>query len=45
MDFGFLGGSLGSAAGEMFAQACELAVAERRALVAVSSSGGARMQS
>ena len=44
MDFGFLGGSLGSAAGEMFAQACELAVAERRALVAVSSSGGARMQ-
>jgi acetyl-CoA carboxylase carboxyl transferase subunit beta len=44
MDFGFLGGSLGSAAGELFAQGCELAVAERRALVAVSSSGGARMQ-
>ncbi len=44
MDFGFLGGSLGSAAGEMFARACELAVAERRALVAVCSSGGARMQ-
>jgi acetyl-CoA carboxylase carboxyl transferase beta subunit/acetyl-CoA carboxylase carboxyl transferase alpha subunit len=44
MDFGFLGGSLGSAAGELFSQGCELAVAERRALVAVSSSGGARMQ-
>ena len=44
MDFGFLGGSLGSAAGELFAQGCELAVAERRALVAVASSGGARMQ-
>jgi len=44
MDFGFMGGSLGSAAGEAFAQACELAVAERRALIAVCTSGGARMQ-
>ena len=44
MDFGFLGGSLGSAAGEQFLGGCELAVAEGRALVAVSSSGGARMQ-
>jgi acetyl-CoA carboxylase carboxyl transferase subunit beta len=44
MDFGFLGGSLGSAAGEQFARACDLAVAERRALVAVCTSGGARMQ-
>lgn len=44
MDFAFLGGSLGSAAGEMFAHACESAVAERRALVAVCTSGGARMQ-
>ncbi|HXA28553.1 MAG TPA: acetyl-CoA carboxylase carboxyltransferase subunit beta [Candidatus Angelobacter sp.] len=44
MDFGFMGGSLGSAAGETFAQACELAVAERRALIAVCTSGGARMQ-
>jgi len=44
MDFSFLGGSLGSAAGELFSQGCELAVAEGRALVAVSSSGGARMQ-
>lgn len=44
MDFGFLGGSLGSAAGELFARGCEIAVAERRALIAVCSSGGARMQ-
>ena len=44
MEFAFLGGSLGSAAGEMFARACEVAVAERRALVAVCASGGARMQ-
>jgi acetyl-CoA carboxylase carboxyl transferase beta subunit len=44
MEFGFLGGSLGSAAGEAFARACELAVDERRSLVAVCVSGGARMQ-
>jgi len=44
MDFGFLGGSLGSAAGELFARGCELSAAERRALVVVASSGGARMQ-
>ena len=44
MDFAFLGGSLGSAAGEMFTRGCEVAVAERRALVTVCTSGGARMQ-
>lgn len=44
MDFGFLGGSLGSAAGAMFLRACDVAVEERRALVAVCVSGGARMQ-
>jgi acetyl-CoA carboxylase carboxyl transferase subunit beta len=44
MEFGFLGGSLGSAAGEAFAQACEIAVAQRRPLIAVCTSGGARMQ-
>jgi acetyl-CoA carboxylase carboxyl transferase beta subunit len=44
MDFAFLGGSLGSGAGEIFARGCELAVAEERALVAVCTSGGARMQ-
>ena len=44
MDFAFLGGSLGSAAGEMFTRGCEVAVAEQRALVTVCTSGGARMQ-
>jgi acyl-CoA carboxylase subunit beta len=44
MDFAFLGGSLGSGAGEIFARGCEVAVAEDRALVAVCTSGGARMQ-
>jgi acetyl-CoA carboxylase carboxyl transferase subunit beta len=44
MDFGFLGGSLGTAAGEQFARACDVAVGQRRALVAVCTSGGARMQ-
>jgi len=44
MDFAFLGGSLGSAAGEQFARACDLAVEEHLALVAVCTSGGARMQ-
>lgn len=44
MDFGFLGGSLGGAAGETFARGCEVAAEERRALVAVCTSGGARMQ-
>jgi acyl-CoA carboxylase subunit beta len=44
MDFAFLGGSLGIVAGEIFARACDIAVAEQRALVAVCVSGGARMQ-
>jgi acetyl-CoA carboxylase carboxyl transferase beta subunit len=44
MEFAFLGGSLGSVAGELFARACELAADERRALLAVCVSGGARMQ-
>jgi acetyl-CoA carboxylase carboxyl transferase subunit beta len=44
MDFDFLGGSLGSATGELFAGACECAAVEGRALIAVCVSGGARMQ-
>jgi acetyl-CoA carboxylase carboxyl transferase subunit beta len=44
MDFGFFGGSLGSGAGEAFARACELAVAQGSPLIAVCISGGARMQ-
>jgi acetyl-CoA carboxylase carboxyl transferase subunit beta len=43
MDFSFMGGSLGTGAGERIARACELAIKERRALVLFSASGGARM--
>src|SRR5258708_3682053 len=41
MDFAFLGGSLGSVAGEIFARACDRAIAEHRALIAICVSGGA----
>jgi acetyl-CoA carboxylase carboxyl transferase subunit beta len=44
MDFAFMGGSMGSAVGEKIARAAELALEEKLPLVAVSSSGGARMQ-
>jgi acetyl-CoA carboxylase carboxyl transferase subunit beta len=44
MDFFFMGGSMGSVVGEKVARAIEAALAERRALVIVSSTGGARMQ-
>lgn len=44
MDFGFLGGSMGSVVGEKLASAAELAERKRVPLVAVTSSGGARMQ-
>ncbi len=44
MDFGFAGGSMGSVVGEEFARTAERAADEDRALVAVTSSGGARMQ-
>jgi len=42
-DFGFIGGSMGSVVGEKVARAVRLARTERRPLVIVSSSGGARM--
>jgi acetyl-CoA carboxylase carboxyl transferase subunit beta len=44
MGFRFLGGSMGSVMGERFYRLAQIAVAERRALVVVASSGGARMQ-
>jgi acetyl-CoA carboxylase carboxyl transferase subunit beta len=44
MDFGFMGGSMGSVVGEKFARACERATEDRVPLVSVSASGGARMQ-
>ncbi len=43
-DFFFMGGSMGSVAGEKVARAAEKAVELRQGLVVVSSSGGARMQ-
>jgi len=44
MDFGFLGGSMGSVVGEKLWRCAELAAAQDLPLVAVCSSGGARMQ-
>jgi len=44
MDFFFMGGSMGSVVGEKVARSIELAIAERRALITVSATGGARMQ-
>jgi len=44
MDFFFMGGSMGSVVGEKVARSIEGAIAERRALVLVSATGGARMQ-
>jgi acetyl-CoA carboxylase carboxyl transferase beta subunit/acetyl-CoA carboxylase carboxyl transferase alpha subunit len=44
MDFAFLGGSLGVAAGEAVTVAAEHALAERVPLVLITASGGARMQ-
>ena len=43
MDFGFMGGSLGTGTGERIARACEQAIRERRPLILFSASGGARM--
>ncbi|MBM3324968.1 MAG: acetyl-CoA carboxylase carboxyltransferase subunit beta [Calditrichaeota bacterium] len=44
MDFDFLGGSVGSVVGEKIARAVDRAIADRRAVVMISSSGGMRMQ-
>jgi acetyl-CoA carboxylase carboxyl transferase subunit beta len=44
MDFAFMGGSMGRAVGEKLSRACDLAVERSLPLVAVTSSGGARMQ-
>ena len=43
MDFGFMGGSLGTGTGERIARACAQAIVERRGLVLFCASGGARM--
>ena len=44
MDFAFMGGSMGSVVGEKFVRACERAARRSVPLVAVTASGGARMQ-
>jgi len=43
MDFSFLGGSMGSVVGEKISRAISLALEEKKPLIIVSSSGGARM--
>lgn len=43
-DFSFLGGSMGSAVGEKLARLVEEGTEERKPVIIVSSSGGARMQ-
>lgn len=44
MDFAFMGGSMGSVVGEKITRAIEKAIAERLAMIIISTSGGARMQ-
>ncbi len=43
MDFSFLGGSMGSVVGEKVSRAIDIALEEKRPLIIVSASGGARM--
>ncbi|HEY6952628.1 MAG TPA: acetyl-CoA carboxylase, carboxyltransferase subunit beta [Bacteroidota bacterium] len=43
MDFGFIGGSMGSVVGEKIARAIDVAMKQRHPLIIISSSGGARM--
>jgi acetyl-CoA carboxylase carboxyl transferase subunit beta len=44
MDFSFMGGSMGSVVGEKVSRAAERALEKKQPFIAVSSSGGARMQ-
>ncbi len=44
MDFGFIGGSMGSVVGEKIARAGRAALKAEQPLIVVSASGGARMQ-
>jgi acetyl-CoA carboxylase carboxyl transferase subunit beta len=43
MDFGFIGGSMGSVVGEKIARAVDMAIQKKAALIIISKSGGARM--
>ena len=44
LEYGFMGGSMGSVVGEKVTRAAERALEERTPLIAISCSGGARMQ-
>ena len=44
LDFGFMGGSMASVVGEKVARAAERSTSDRRPLIMVTASGGARMQ-
>lgn len=44
MDFGYVGGSMGSVVGEKFARGIDRAMQDRLPFIMISSSGGARMQ-
>jgi acetyl-CoA carboxylase carboxyl transferase subunit beta len=44
MDFGYIGGSMGSVVGEKISRAAKAALQARAPLIVVSASGGARMQ-
>jgi len=44
LDFGFMGGSMGTAVGDGLVMAAELAISRQAPLIAFSASGGARMQ-
>jgi acetyl-CoA carboxylase carboxyl transferase subunit beta len=44
MDFGFMGGSMGSVVGEKIVRATEYAIKKKYPLIIASASGGARMQ-
>jgi len=44
MEYGFMGGSMGSVVGEKVTRAAERALEERATLIIISCSGGARMQ-
>lgn len=43
-EFNFMGGSMGATVGEKFVRAVQVAIAEKRAYICFTASGGARMQ-
>jgi acetyl-CoA carboxylase carboxyl transferase subunit beta len=44
LEYGFMGGSMGSVVGEVIARSAERAREQRKPLIVISASGGARMQ-